>query len=294
MTGLEQAVVFQCGAERLFGVLHVPPQPALRGVLMVVGGPQYRVGSHRQFLLLARYLAAHGVPVFRFDYRGMGDSEGEPRAFDRVDDDIRAAVDAFFNAYASLREIVVWGLCDAASAALFYAYRDPRVTGLILLNPWVFTESGAAKTYLKHYYWQRFRSGDFWCKVLKFEFDYKASLAGMMRLLKALFNTAAPKAVEQTAQSAKTEPPVSAELPLPLRMRECLRRFRFPVLLVLSGRDLTAGEFKETVKSDPLWQQLLAGERVTHHELKDADHTFSTAQWRDQVAQWSSAWIKSL
>jgi len=28
----------------------------------------------------------------------------------------------------------------AASAALFYAYRDPRVAGLVLVNPWVRTE----------------------------------------------------------------------------------------------------------------------------------------------------------
>jgi len=47
------------------------------GVLIVVGGPQYRVGSHRQFVMLARFLADHGVPCMRFDYRGMGDVSGE-------------------------------------------------------------------------------------------------------------------------------------------------------------------------------------------------------------------------
>ena len=45
---------------------------ASRGMLIVVGGPQYRAGSHRQFTLLARDVAATGVPTMRFDYRGMG------------------------------------------------------------------------------------------------------------------------------------------------------------------------------------------------------------------------------
>ncbi|KAB8057318.1 hydrolase 1, exosortase A system-associated, partial [Janthinobacterium violaceinigrum] len=59
---------------RLVGILSLPAAPGPRGVLIVTGGPQYRVGSHRQFVLLARALAAQGVPVLRFDLRGMGDS----------------------------------------------------------------------------------------------------------------------------------------------------------------------------------------------------------------------------
>jgi uncharacterized protein len=42
---------------------------------MVAAGA-YRVGPHRQFLLLARDWAADGIPVMRFDYQGQGDSEG--------------------------------------------------------------------------------------------------------------------------------------------------------------------------------------------------------------------------
>src|SRR5690349_24048098 len=55
-----------------------------RGVLLVVGGPQYRVGSHRQFALLCRRLAGRGVPALRFDYRGMGDADGAARTFESV------------------------------------------------------------------------------------------------------------------------------------------------------------------------------------------------------------------
>src|SRR5882762_1917682 len=123
MTHNEHALVFDCGGESLFGILSAAELPAGRGVLIVVGGPQYRVGSHRQFTLLARHLSECGVPTLRFDYRGMGDSEGEVRTFERVDVDIRCAIDRFFAGVPGMKDIVIWGLCDAASAALFYAHQ---------------------------------------------------------------------------------------------------------------------------------------------------------------------------
>ncbi|MFB1029241.1 MAG: hydrolase 1, exosortase A system-associated, partial [Thauera sp.] len=76
----EIAQIFPCEGEELIGILALPETAVTRlGVLVVVGGPQYRVGSHRQFVLLARALAKSGVPCMRFDYRGMGDATGEMR-----------------------------------------------------------------------------------------------------------------------------------------------------------------------------------------------------------------------
>ena len=43
---------------RMAGILSLPDAPGPRGVLIVTGGPQYRIGSHRQFVLLARAQAA--------------------------------------------------------------------------------------------------------------------------------------------------------------------------------------------------------------------------------------------
>jgi len=120
----EKIVEFQCKENYMCGVLHLPKEneSSNTGVLIVVGGPQYRVGSHRQFVLLARYLSENGYPVFRFDYRSMGDSEGEARDFESVGEDISTAIEAFFSEAGQLSNIVIWGLCDAASAALFVAH----------------------------------------------------------------------------------------------------------------------------------------------------------------------------
>ncbi len=282
-------VVFECQGQQLIGIIHQADTPKTIGVLIIVGGPQYRVGSHRQFTLLARHLAQQGIPAMRFDVRGMGDSEGQPRRYDQIDDDIRAAIECFMASCPQLTHVVLWGLCDGASAALFYGYQDNRVKGLVVLNPWVFTEQGAAKTYLKHYYLQRLLNKNFWIKVFSFKFDYTNSIRSILALVRQAGSQAT-----NTTQSTDAVDRIDQNLELPIRMRECLRQFKHPVLLILSGRDLTAEEFKETVKGDSEWQRLLNDSRVTRHDFAEADHTFSSAIWRDQVAEWTSNWITSL
>lgn len=64
MTSTEETTVFACAGDTLLGILARPATPA-DTVVVVVGGPQYRAGSHRQFLRLPRALAASGIAVQR-------------------------------------------------------------------------------------------------------------------------------------------------------------------------------------------------------------------------------------
>ena len=105
MSFTEHAFVFPCAGETLLGIVAVPERSQATGVLLVVGGPQYRVGSHRQFLLLSRALANSGYPTMRFDYRGMGDSSGAQRTFGDVNNDVAAALDAFQRAVPNLGKV---------------------------------------------------------------------------------------------------------------------------------------------------------------------------------------------
>ena len=177
----EQALVFDCEGSSLVGVLSGAALVAERGVLIVVGGPQYRAGSHRQFTLLARHLAERGVPALRFDYRGMGDSDGGVRTFEHAGADIRCAVDRLFASVSGLKDVVIWGLCDAASAALFYAHLDPRVSGVVLLNPWVRTEHGLARVHLRHYYLRRLFQPGLWQKVARGDFNVREAAAALLK-----------------------------------------------------------------------------------------------------------------
>lgn len=276
MTTRESAFLFPCEGDDLVGIVAAPVGNCSEtGVLVVVGGPQYRVGSHRQFVLLARDLAAEGIPCMRFDYRGMGDAAGNVRQFDAVDADIRAAMDAFFGHIPQLRRVVLWGLCDGASAACFYAPGDPRVSGLILLNPWVRTPVGEARTYLRHYYLKRITTAAFWSKLLSGGMSFSKSLEG-------LIGTA------RTASRAKIPAGTTGGC-LPKRIADALAAAGRPVCLILSGKDYVAREFEEAVRAEPALAQLAA---MRHPErLQEADHTFSNAAWRARVGRITADWV---
>ncbi len=279
----ESPLLFECVGVQLLGILHHGATAARRAVLVVVGGPQYRVGSHRQFVLLARRLAAAGIPTLRFDLRGMGDSDGGTRTFEDIQDDIAAAVERLFSAVPGLQQVVLWGLCDAATAVSFYAPHDPRVVGLVLLNPWAHTAAGEAHAFLRHYYPRRVLSREFWSKLCSGRVDLRDALRGLRRFRGA--TRAPPPAPER--------PAVGAAAPLPDRMLRSLRRFDGRVLLILSGNDLIAREFARLLTTERAWSNWCAGTAVERRDLPDADHTFASHRWRGQVEHWTLAWLRS-
>lgn len=274
----ETVVLVPCGADRLVGLLHRPQHPRRTGVLVIVGGPQVRAGSHRQFVQLARALARRGHAVLRFDVRGMGDSDGHARTFTELGEDIRAALDAFAAAMPGLHDIVLWGLCDGASAALLHhAERpDPRVRGLVLLNPWVRSTQTLARAHVKHYYRQRLLEPEFWRKLLSGRIAWSA-LSGLWRNLATAMrgSRAAAAAVEDFR----------------ITMARAWHAFPGPILLVLSGRDLTAKEFLEALPLEPAWAGALERPRLTRLDIAEADHTFSTRAERERLEAATADWL---
>jgi exosortase A-associated hydrolase 1 len=264
----------------MLGIVSLPPPgtPVQRtAVVVVVGGAQYRVGSHRQFVLLARCLAAAGHPVLRFDLPGMGDSPGEFTPFEATPPHIGAAIDALQTACPGANQVVLWGLCDGASASLLYvqATADPRVAGLALLNPWVRSEASLAKTRVKHYYRQRLLSADFWQKLLRGGVGWPA--------LRSLFGNLARMGGAQAQPQAFQH-----------RMAEGWRSFTGPVLLLLSERDLTAQEFAEYADAQPAWAGWRQKAGVAQQRVAEADHTCSSASAREAVEQGTLRWLRSV
>jgi exosortase A-associated hydrolase 1 len=282
MTIVERALAFDCEGERLVGVVAETEAPGEVGVVILVGGPQYRVGSHRQFLLLARRLASEGIPVLRFDYRGMGDSTGVARGFEAVSDDIAAAVEAFRKACPAVRRIVLWGLCDAASAALIGCDTalDAGIAGLVLLNPWVRSDATMAKVQIKHYYSRRFMERAFWAKLARGGVDLPGAVRSMVQDI-------------GVAYTARRGGDGASPIRFQDRMASGLAAFAGPVLILLSGRDLTAKEFIEHARADSRWRELLARNNVDCQDLAEADHTFSAAPWRREVEDRTLSWIRS-
>ena len=219
--------------------------------------------------------------VLRFDYRGMGDSEGESRGFEHVDEDIDAAIDSLLREVPQVRRVLLWGLCDAASACLMYLNRsDPRIAALVLANPWVRTVAGEARTYLKHYYLQRILQRSFWEKLLKGAFDVRRSVRDVADFFRKT-------RLDDAGRGASARNFLE-------RMYVGLESCRVPLLLLTSEHDLTAKEFLDHCESHPDWRKLLERRRVRPELLSGADHTFSTENSLSRVTARCLEWMSAL
>ncbi|ABC63470.1 hydrolase 1, exosortase A system-associated [Erythrobacter litoralis] len=130
-------LTFNCKGDTLAGTLDTAPSTT--GLLLVSGGNELRSGAFGGQAALAARIAKAGFPVFRYDRRGVGDSEGENKGFERSKSDIHAAREAFQAIVPTLDRIVAFGNCDAASALMLGG--GALCDGLILSNPWTIEDT---------------------------------------------------------------------------------------------------------------------------------------------------------
>lgn len=270
-----------CHGDRLVGVLHAGAHGASLALVIVVGGGQYRVGAHRQFVTLARAVAERGVPVLRFDVRGMGDSEGEARHFLELEDDLRAAIDAL-DSRLSLDGVLLWGLCDGATASALYATGDARVKGLVLVNPWISTEAGVARTFLRHHYKSRLVDRTFWTRLGQGHVDVPASLRSVSALL---WRLAVNRRLHPGGDNNRER---SADLPQ--TVFRALDAFRGHVLTVIGLDDLTAREFDDALGQRILSAHALDPDRFLLERVA-ADHTFSAPAAQRTLIELTCTWL---
>lgn len=263
----ESIISFPGNQAELLGVLARPLGDTSRrtAVVIVVGGPQTRVGSHRQFVALARRLAAEGFPCLRFDYTGMGDSAGPKPDFEDAGDDIRCACDAVLAAVPGYEKVALWGLCDGATAAVFHARNDERVSAVIAANPWARSDATRSAALVQSHYGSRLRSPEFWKKLASGGVD----VTGAVR--EAIGHLRGARRADSSSEMDNRS--------LPLRLAEAVQEIRGKVHFQLSGKDLTATEFELAMKRAGLFA---VGDASTLR-LPDADHTFS------EPAAWAAA-----
>ena len=133
-------LTFLCEGDRLAATLDEGEKTT--GLLLVTGGNEIRSGAFSGQASLAASIAEQGFPVFRFDRRGVGDSEGINRGFRDEEADIRAALAAFREAAPHVSRVVGFGNCDAASALMLAG--GAGCDALVLSNPWTIGVAGDA------------------------------------------------------------------------------------------------------------------------------------------------------
>ncbi len=218
---MRRILSFPCEGASLWATLD--NAPGATGMLIVSGGNEIRIGAHRGMAMLASDIAAAGHPVFRFDRRGIGDSEGENGGFESSSPDTAAAVAAFRSACPHLTQIVAFGNCDAASAIIIHA--TPGIDAAIIANPWAIeTQEGEAPppAAIKAHYWQKLKDPKAVIGLLTGAVDLRKLARGVLRV----------------ARPIKTVPS-----PLSSRLAVAMANFSGPVRILLAERDGTGVTF---------------------------------------------------
>lgn len=268
----------------LVGILARPRSTAKVAVMIVAGQPQTRIGAHRMFVSLARELAAAGIASLRFDCGGWGDSPGEPLPFEESAGDITAAAVAFRSELEPDTRLVVFGLCDGASAAVLSldALREKAIAvdALCLVNPWVRAEAGHAEAMLRTYYLRRLLEPEMWRRLLTGRIGAANLLAPGRYLLKLLRPTANRGELDSGEAAGSHEP---TDLPTQL-IRALARHPGIPAWTILSGDDLTAGETEALLRAHSNWRERLDGGPNRIYRIEGADHTFTEpSKWRAAI-----------
>lgn len=227
---MRHQLTFPCEGATLTAT--IDDAPGTTGLLIVSGGNEIRSGAHRGMAALAQRIAEAGHPVFRFDRRGIGDSEGENGGFTSSAPDIAAAVAAFRRAAPQLTCIIAFGNCDAASALLLH--QPLALDGLILANPWTYESDDSGETEepalppaaaIRARYLARLTDPESLLRLLKGEIDIKKLARG----LSALGRRSAPAVPDS----------LSAHLNTALATLPC------PATILLATGDRTAQAFVE-------------------------------------------------
>lgn len=120
----------------LIGSADLPARPAREGILLLHGFTGSRVEYTYLFVHLARLLNARGIAVFRFDFAGCGESEGDFADLSIADqaEQAGAMLDCVQADYPDLRWHVL-GFSMGALAATLAAGRRAELASLLLLAP---------------------------------------------------------------------------------------------------------------------------------------------------------------
>ncbi|HEX8620708.1 MAG TPA: hydrolase 1, exosortase A system-associated [Allosphingosinicella sp.] len=212
---MRRLLSFECDGSALGATLD--SADGATGLLIVTGGTQTRIGSHRMFERLALALAREGWPCFRFDRRGVGDSEGEDSDFKGSGPDLAAAAAEFRREQPQLTRLLGFGLCDGASALALHG-AAARLDGYVLVNPWfVEAEAGErpAAAIRSHYKAQLLSLGG-WKRLLSGSISYRKLLKGLRKIV------------------------VSPPSTLAGEIAASMKKSGLPAQLVLATRDATA------------------------------------------------------
>lgn len=244
---MRHVIAFPCGDETLVGSLD--EAPGMTGLLIVSGGNELRCGAHRGMAALAAQIAANGIPVFRFDRRGIGDSSGDNRGFASAADDVKAAADAFRRAAPGITRLAGFGNCDGASALALFG-GGAGIDQYLLANPWIIEPDDALPpaAAIRARYAERLRHPREWMRLASGGVSLSKLAAGLAKSLK-------PASVEANALEQAVFGAIDPDR----------------TTIILAERDATAIAFRNAADRRRYRGKIIAIDTASHSFARSAD-----------------------
>ena len=174
----EEAVLFG-QRQSLVGIITEPPKAlqdkTLPAILFLNAGIIHRVGPHRLYVKMARWLASVGFVSLRFDFSGIGDSQAYADDLSVEQSTMNEAQEAmqYLSTTRGMTRFLLIGICSGAGFSFRIACCDARVTGVILINaqayqPTIGMKVRAYTRKFARYYWKVILyNPKTWFKVIK-------------------------------------------------------------------------------------------------------------------------------
>ncbi|MET0067927.1 MAG: hypothetical protein ABW076_16405 [Candidatus Thiodiazotropha sp.] len=300
---------------KLFGIFEQPDQDAsTTTVLLLSPGIKMRVGPHRMYNKLARILVDRGLNVLRFDFYGLGDSEGTieesvlVNVYNSIQDgryinDTLDAMDWLEQTHGQ-QDFILGGLCGGAITGMLTGCTDARVSGLLALglinvfeggedNFTRFATDGQLNS-LKEGYVKKLGDWESWKRLLTFKSDFRVifkiinkpvrllvkKLQGLFTRGDELSELELPPALQGTNANPKFAPAF-------FRMVRDAKK----LLLIFSGADRLLYEFEE--KFENIYKTKLAPYQSQYQviTIPQANHILSMKEWEEEMHRHVAEWI---
>ena len=294
---------------KLHGMLHEPDPRIARAtcVLLLSPGIKGRVGPHRLYLKMAVRLVGMGFHVLRFDFAGLGDSEGTidesvlANVYNSIQSgryigDTIAAMD-WMERELGVERFVGSGLCGGSITALLAGADDHRMQFMLALSVPTVLDGGEANwgrfatdrqlVGIRRGYFMRLAKPDSWRRLLSGRTNYRT----LWRSLRA----ALPRTSENTLGAAAPDESVAAPrddtnpkfAPAFLKFLRSKR----PMLLVFSGGDRLQWDFEEkfVARNQPQLEPLRQYYDV--RTIANANHILSDPAWVRELLDLAAEWL---
>jgi alpha/beta superfamily hydrolase len=294
----------------LHGMLHEPDPGQERRVciLLLSPGIKGRVGPHRLYLKIAERFVAMGFHVLRFDFYGLGDSEGEvderllSDMYNTIQDgryvgDTLAAMD-WMQQNCGVRRFVGSGLCGGSISAMLTAAQDLRIESMLALSIPTAFDGGEANwarfatsrqlVGIRRGYFRRLLKPEAWVRFLTGRTSYYV----LWRSLKQMLPWVAKESAAAPGKSGAA-PELLKDDTNPKFAPAFLKfvRSKRHMLLFFSGRDRLQWDFEEKFEARHRGElEPLRG----YFEVKtiaEANHILSDPAWVQEMLDLAGVWL---